>query len=92
MRAVLGPHWYTWLWPQQVESDGLSYPVNPDAGGESATAWAYAVTQENGLVQGYRATGSGHPLSAPSGSSSGSIAPLQARLRSHIQSDASHMV
>lgn len=32
MKAVLGPNPWLWLWPQAMRGDGLSYPVNPDAG------------------------------------------------------------
>ncbi|BEI81673.1 hypothetical protein CcaverHIS002_0208330 [Cutaneotrichosporon cavernicola] len=35
MRSVLGPRWYTWLWPQQMQGTGLSYAVNPEAGESS---------------------------------------------------------
>ena len=41
LKSVLGPNPLLWLWPQPMQVDGLSYPVNPDAGGESAVYdWA----------------------------------------------------
>lgn len=45
VKSVLGPNPLLWLWPQQIRGDGLSFPVNPDAGGESAgAAWADLVS------------------------------------------------
>ena len=44
VKSVLGPNPLLWLWPQDMRGDGVSFPVNPDAGGESAShLWAGAV-------------------------------------------------
>ncbi|KAI9637964.1 Palmitoyltransferase PFA4 [Dioszegia hungarica] len=32
IKSVLGPNPLLWLWPQPMRGDGLSYPVNPEAG------------------------------------------------------------
>ncbi|WWC89794.1 uncharacterized protein L201_004720 [Kwoniella dendrophila CBS 6074] len=32
VKSVLGPNPLLWLWPQRMRGDGLSFPVNPDAG------------------------------------------------------------
>ncbi|WWD01164.1 hypothetical protein V866_008103 [Kwoniella sp. B9012] len=32
VKSVLGPNPFLWLWPQPMRGDGLSFPVNPDAG------------------------------------------------------------
>lgn len=41
IKSVLGPNPLLWLCPQAMRGDGLSYPVNPEAGGESAESdWA----------------------------------------------------
>ncbi|KAK8869594.1 hypothetical protein IAR55_000161 [Kwoniella newhampshirensis] len=32
IKSVLGPNPLLWLWPQKMRGDGLSFPVNPDAG------------------------------------------------------------
>jgi hypothetical protein len=34
IQSVLGNNPLLWLWPQQVQSDGLSYPVSKTAHGE----------------------------------------------------------
>lgn len=39
LKAVLGPNPLLWFWPQPMRGDGLSYPVNPEAGGESERTW-----------------------------------------------------
>jgi palmitoyltransferase len=44
LKSVLGPNPLLWLWPQKMRGDGLSFPVTPDAGGESAgIEWAHLV-------------------------------------------------
>ena len=40
MKSVLGPNPLFWLVPQKMRGEGLSFPVNPDAGGESSAEWA----------------------------------------------------
>ncbi|TYJ58112.1 hypothetical protein B9479_001208 [Cryptococcus floricola] len=32
LKSVLGPQPLLWLWPQNMRGDGLSFPVNPEAG------------------------------------------------------------
>ncbi|OCF36404.1 palmitoyltransferase PFA4 [Kwoniella heveanensis BCC8398] len=32
IKSVLGPNPLLWLWPQKMRGDGLSFPVNPEAG------------------------------------------------------------
>ncbi|WRT67380.1 uncharacterized protein IL334_004351 [Kwoniella shivajii] len=32
VKSVLGPNPLLWLWPQPMRGDGLSFPVNPEAG------------------------------------------------------------
>ncbi|WVQ98972.1 hypothetical protein IAU59_006104 [Kwoniella sp. CBS 9459] len=32
INSVLGPNPLLWLWPQKMRGDGLSFPVNPEAG------------------------------------------------------------
>ncbi|OWT41413.1 palmitoyltransferase PFA4 [Cryptococcus neoformans Bt1] len=32
IKSVLGPNPLLWLWPQKMQGDGLSFPVNPSAG------------------------------------------------------------
>ncbi|WWD09908.1 hypothetical protein V865_008037 [Kwoniella europaea PYCC6329] len=32
VKSVLGPNPLLWLWPQPMRGEGLSFPVNPDAG------------------------------------------------------------
>ncbi|KAL7424244.1 Palmitoyltransferase [Cryptotrichosporon argae] len=39
LRSVLGPNPLTWLWPQPMRGDGLSFPVNPDAAPGAQYAW-----------------------------------------------------
>lgn len=100
MRSVLGPRWWTWLWPQRMQGSGLRYPVNPEAGGESIAEWAGVIARERGLGSGYDATAhrsfplSGGPEAGPS--SSVSSHALQARLRGHLRetspTDAGDMV
>lgn len=88
MRAVLGPHWWSWLWPQRMQGNGLSYPVNPEAGGESIAEWAGVIAQERGLGSGYDATAQrSFPLSGGHGEPgpSTSAYALQARLRGHLR-------
>lgn len=34
LKSVLGPKPWLWLWPQEMKSDGLSFPVNKKVGGE----------------------------------------------------------
>jgi hypothetical protein len=46
VQAVLGPNPLLWLWPQEMQGDGLSFPVNPEAGGESSEAWAGVVARD----------------------------------------------
>lgn len=53
IQSVLGPNPLLWLWPQSMRSDGLSFPVNPEAGGESAIDEWVGVAGRDG------------PLSAP---------------------------
>lgn len=49
IKSVLGPNPFLWLWPQKMQGDGLSFPVNPSAGGESATVeWAGIVAPREG--------------------------------------------
>lgn len=49
VKSVLGPNPLLWLWPQAMQGDGLLFPVNPDAGGESAPhQWAGTVAREEG--------------------------------------------
>ena len=49
INSVLGPSPLLWLWPQKMQGDGLSFPVNPDAGGESAPHdWAGTVAEGEG--------------------------------------------
>ena len=43
MKSVLGPNPLLWLWPQKMQGDGLTYPVNQDSGGESGIEWAHLV-------------------------------------------------
>jgi len=35
LQSVFGPNPLLWLWPQKMQGDGLSFPVNPDAGDPS---------------------------------------------------------
>lgn len=102
MRAVLGPNPLTWMWPQEMQGTGLSFPVNPEAGGESIAEWAGVIAQERGLGSGYDATTqrsfplSGGPPEGEAGpSSSYATHALQARLRGHLShapADAGNMV
>lgn len=62
LKSVLGPNPLLWLWPQPMRGDGLSFPVNPEAGGESANGWADIVAREQAETRG----------SASGGQSSGS--------------------
>ena len=48
LKSVLGPNPLLWLVPQKMQGDGLSFPVNPDAGGESASEWADVTSRESG--------------------------------------------
>jgi palmitoyltransferase len=51
---VLGSNPLLWLWPQEMRGDGLSYPVNPDAGGESAVYdWAGVAGRQSGMDHGF---------------------------------------
>nr|XP_018263587.1 palmitoyltransferase PFA4 [Kwoniella dejecticola CBS 10117]OBR85745.1 palmitoyltransferase PFA4 [Kwoniella dejecticola CBS 10117] len=45
VKSVLGSNPLLWLWPQPMRGDGLSFPVNPDAGSESTASvqWANIV-------------------------------------------------
>lgn len=79
IKTVLGNNPLLWLWPQEMEGDGLSYAVNPDAGGESAQEWAYAVAPDQAVQPG-------KDLGLSSGHSQ-----AQARLRSHLN-NAEEMV
>ncbi|KAK4687748.1 hypothetical protein P7C73_g2362, partial [Tremellales sp. Uapishka_1] len=36
LKSVLGPNPLLWLWPQAMRGDGLSFPVNPEAGDSNA--------------------------------------------------------
>ncbi|EIW70199.1 hypothetical protein TREMEDRAFT_29571, partial [Tremella mesenterica DSM 1558] len=36
LESVLGPNPLLWIWPQKMQGDGLSFPVNPAAGGPDA--------------------------------------------------------
>ncbi|OCF55869.1 palmitoyltransferase PFA4 [Kwoniella mangroviensis CBS 10435] len=50
VKSVLGPNPLLWLWPQPMRGDGLSFLVNPDAGGESASEqWADIVAPRRDL-------------------------------------------
>nr|XP_019042469.1 palmitoyltransferase PFA4 [Kwoniella bestiolae CBS 10118]OCF21399.1 palmitoyltransferase PFA4 [Kwoniella bestiolae CBS 10118] len=50
VQSVLGPNPLLWMWPQPMRGDGLSFPVNPDAGGESAgDQWADVVAPRRDL-------------------------------------------
>lgn len=77
-----------------MAGDGLSFPVNPDAGGESARdEWAGAVAPEQ-LAQlehalmypGEHARGHSYPLSQPS-TTSNPFPGATARLRAHLGAD-----
>ncbi|RXK41009.1 palmitoyltransferase PFA4 [Tremella mesenterica] len=46
LESVLGPNPLLWIWPQKMQGDGLSFPVNPAAGGESAEEWAGVVAPD----------------------------------------------
>ena len=61
MKSVLGPDPLFWLVPQKMRSEGLSFPVNPEAGGESSTEWADIAARD------------ARPEAASSGSSSSGI-------------------
>jgi hypothetical protein len=75
LKSVLGPSPLLWLWPQRMRGDGLSYPVNPDAGGESAGAeWAGLVAPQP--VETY-------------GGASGSQAHMDGSLRSRSREEES---
>lgn len=74
---MLGRNPLLWLWPQEMEGDGLSYAVNPEAGGESAQEWAYAVAPDQAVSP------DGKDFAATGGLSSGH-SQAQARLRSHL--------
>lgn len=75
MRSVLGPRWYLWLWPQPMQGSGLSYAVNPEAGGKSIAEWAGVVARDRAYERGY-------PLSG--GPEASGVEALQARLRGHL--------
>lgn len=78
MKSVLGPKPWLWLWPQPMSSgDGLSYPITPDAGGESAYDWADAVAPDHRYIPGEGVATAGEHSS------------LQARLRGHLRSNDS---
>lgn len=84
MKAVLGPNPWLWLWPQAMRGDGLSYPVNPDAGGESIADWDGVISAN----LGYQTTDWVPPLGGLNGNGVASGASLlQARLRGHLRSD-----
>ncbi|ODN83420.1 hypothetical protein L202_01562 [Cryptococcus amylolentus CBS 6039] len=71
LKSVLGPQPLLWLWPQKMRGDGLSFPVNPEAGGESASDdWA-GIVAPNRDLDGPR-VGGGTSSSIAGGSGSGS--------------------
>lgn len=76
MKTVLGPNPLTWLWPKDMEGDGLTYAVNPEAGGESAQEWAYAVAPDQAVPP----DGKDYAM----GTLSSGHSQAQARLRNHL--------
>lgn len=79
LKSVLGPNPLLWLWPQpQTSGDGLTYPITPDAGGESANEWAGAVAPD----QTYPGTGAAINGEVHATS-------LQSRLRGHLRENDS---
>jgi hypothetical protein len=83
LKSVLGPNPLLWLWPQaQTSGDGLSYPITPDAGGESAYEWAEAMAPD----QVYPGGESSRALNGELHTTSTS---LQARLRGHLNANHS---
>jgi hypothetical protein len=83
LKAVLGPNPLLWLWPQpQTSGDGLSFPITPDAGGESAYEWAGVIAPDQQYNPGDGSGGgSGSDLDLHSST-------LQARLRGHLRDDS----
>lgn len=63
---MLGPNPWLWMWPQPMLGDGLSFPVNPDAGGESAGAeWAKLVAPENRATEAHASEDAGVAMANP---------------------------
>ena len=63
LQSVLGPNPLLWLWPREMHGDGLSFPVNAEAAGEShagAVDWAghvFAARQDDDVPRHRNAEG-----------------------------------